>query len=180
MNFSARNIMLLAIAFFITLTGSAAAAEVSLEDMVAERSARLYLEGQVLGDMVLGARARLDFIYIDQPLVEAARGSHEVPEWLQWNTNYFGSRKSGKDALFLLVFETFKPWTFEPEMISVNGTPLEQSDIVTRSAYVPQGDLPSEYTGRFAFTVPGEIAEPGGEIVFSCGQDSVTWVAPGK
>jgi hypothetical protein len=86
--------------------------------------------------MILGARARLDFIYIDRPLVEAVRVSHEVPEWLQWNTNYFGSPKSGKEALFLLVFETF--------------------------------------------TVPGGIVEPGNEIVFSCGADSVTWVVPGK
>jgi len=180
MSFSVRNILLLAMAVFITLTGSGVAAEVPLEDMVAERSARLYLEGQVLGDMVLGARARLDFIYIDQPLVEAARVSHEVPEWLQWNTNYFGSGKTGKDALFLLVFETFKPWTFEPEMISVNGNPLEEGDIVTRAAYVPKGDLPSDYTGRFAFTVPGGIVEPGNEVVFSCGADSVTWMVPGK
>ncbi|MGC9489736.1 MAG: hypothetical protein ACP5CD_00705 [Thermovirgaceae bacterium] len=180
MNFSVRNILLLAMAVFITLTGSGVAEEVSLEDLLAERSARLYLEGQVLGDMVLGARARLEFIYIDQPLVDAARGSHEVPEWLRWNTNYFGSGKSGKEALFLLVFETFKPWTFAPEMISVNGNPLEEEDIVTRVAYVPKGDLPSDYTGRFAFTVPAGIVEPGSEIVFGCGQDSVTWVVPGK
>jgi hypothetical protein len=148
--------------------------------MVAERTARMYLEGQVLGDMVLGARARLDFIYIDQPLVEATRGSHEVPEWLQWNTNYFGTRKSGEDALYLLVFETYKPWTFEPEMISVNGSPLEEGDIVTRPAYVPRGDLPSGYTGRFAFTIPAEFVKPGGEVVFRCREDSVTWAVPGK
>ncbi len=175
-----RNILLVAVLSVIALAGTGDAAEKPLEELISDRSARLYLEGQVLGDMVLGARARLEFIYIDRTLADAARDNGAVPEWLVWNTSYFGSQKSGKNDLFLLVFETYKPWTFEPEMISVNGTPLEQGDIVTRPAYVPRGDLPSDFTGRFAFTVPGEIVEPGSEILFSCGQDSVTWVVPGK
>ncbi len=169
--------------FLILLVAPAktsAMAEVPLEDLIAERNARLYLEGQVLGDMVIGARARLDFIYIDRTLAEAAREGGAVPEWLEWNAGYFGSQKSGKDALFLLVFETFKPWTFTPELISVNGKPLGEGDIVTRPEYVPRGDLPSGYKGRFAFTVPGDIVGPGEEILFSCGQDKVTWVVPGK
>jgi hypothetical protein len=175
-----RNILLVAVLSVITLTGTGNAAEKPLEELIADRSARLYLEGQVLGDMVLGARARLDFIYIDRTLADAARESEAVPQWLEWNTSYFGSRKSGGGELFLLVFETFKPWTFEPGMICVNGKPIGTDDIVTRSAYVPHGDLPSDYTGRFAFTVASEFVGPGKKIVFSCQDDNVTWVVPEK
>ncbi len=180
MKFSARSILLFGVMIAIALTGACAAAENPLEKLIDERSARLYLEGQKLGDMILGARARLEFIYIDKTLAAAARESRAVPEWLEWNTSYFGSQKSGRNMLFLLVFETYKPWTFEPEVISVNGDPLEEEDLVTRSAYVPRGDLPSDYTGRFAFTLPREFMEPGSEIVFSCGEDSVAWVVPKK
>jgi hypothetical protein len=164
----------------IALAGTGVADEKPLEELIADRSARLYLEGQVLGDMVLGARARLDFIYIDRTLADAVKKSGAVPEWLEWNTSYFGSQKSGEGELFLLVFETFKPWTFEPEMIRVNGKPIEKGDIVTRSGYVPHGDLPSDYTGRFVFTVAPESVGPGKEIVFSCQDDSVTWMVPEK
>lgn len=179
MKFLVRNILPVALVAVIALAGTCGAADKPLEELIADRSARLYLEGQALGDMVLGARARLDFIYIDRTLAETAR-ENDVPEWLEWNTSYFGSRKSGEGALFLLVFETFKPWTFEPEMIRVNGKPIEKGDIVTRSEYVPRGDLPSDYTGRFVFTVVPESVGPGKEIVFSCRDDSVTWMVPEK
>ena len=171
---------LLGVLMFFVLTVACAADGKNLDDLVSQRTARLYLEGQVLGDMILGARARLDFIYVDRPLFEAVKRNPEAPEWLQWNVNYLGSEKVGKDALFILSFETFKPWTFKPDMISVNGRPVTEDDIVTKKDYVPVGDLPSGYKGTLAFAVSGEYIKPGGKIIFSCQGESVTWTVPVK
>lgn len=175
---SALRVLLLAVLGVFALSCAGVAAGQTPDDLLERRNARLYVEGQVLGDMVLGARARLDFIYVDRALAEAVKDGTGAPEWLRWNVGYYGSEKVGKDALFLLDLETFKPWTFEPEMISVNGRPLERNDILTRPEYFPEGDLPSGFRGNFAFKVPMDLVEPGREIAFSCGEYSKAWRVP--
>ncbi|GEM_PF-5170191 len=94
------------------------------EEELSSRRSVLFVEGQELDGLVLGARARMDLVKLDADFVSRwAERLKEFPE-LDWaSSEVFGKR--GK-ALVLVKLLTYKPFPFEPERFSVDGRPAER------------------------------------------------------
>ena len=153
----------------------------SLDDLLAERSANVWVDGQVLGDLVLGAKARLTFIYVDPLLASAARNDPGAPEWLTWHSRHLGEKDLKGRALFLLHFETFTPWELDPGRIHVGNYTVSSEDVLSMREYSLTGELPSGFTGTLPFSVPKSFLKGGTQIVLAYGEeDSAQWKVPGK
>ena len=129
----------------IALCSLASVAIADEEALVQERMVSIRAEGKQLDGLVIGAQARLDFIYVDAVLVEALRTPSGFPDWLRWHAKDFASEELKGGVLFVLRIETYNPWTFDPMKISVADYALKEEDILTKPAYVPKGDLPSHF-----------------------------------
>jgi len=144
--------LIVSVAAFFFLADKAFGDE--LEDLIKERTTTMYLEGQKLGDLILGARARLDFLFVDDSLLRAARTSGMTPDWLKWHLGHFGDPQiRGKD-LFVLRYEAYKPWDFDPFKIVVNGKNLTEEDILTKLIRISTGSLSPNTVDSLAFAVP--------------------------
>ncbi|MEA3507568.1 MAG: hypothetical protein U9R40_01410 [Synergistota bacterium] len=174
-----KKLLLLCVAVMAAATAVAAGAA-DLQTLVDERSAVLYPEGQVLGDMVLGARAKMHFIYVDAELAEAARTGAAAPDWLEWHARHYGMDATRGKALFILRYEAFKPWDFVPEQITVNGRLLEPENVLTKRAFLPEGELPSGTVAAMAFAVPDSMIADSEEIVLGYDEYSVVLTPPGR
>ncbi|HDQ92793.1 MAG TPA: hypothetical protein ENN89_01590, partial [Synergistetes bacterium] len=119
--------------FLISATCSYGA---DLQGLLEERTVTLYPEGQLLGNMVIGARGKMQFIYVDGTLAKAVREDHSVPEWLSWHAKHWGTDPVKGKTLFILKYEAYKPWDFQMTDVSVGGRAVEAGDILTRKAFV--------------------------------------------
>jgi hypothetical protein len=164
--------------FILVLAGTARAGD--FQSLLDSRSARLWLEGEKLGGMVIGARARLDFIYIDKRMASAISGEPQVPDWLAWHAQHFGSPETKGKALFVLRFETRKPWDFRVEDLAVGAYHPGEKDLLTRSEFVPDGPLPGGTTGTLAFVVPRKALGKGKSLSVGYGEDRVAFPVPGR
>lgn len=124
------------------------------EDLAIKRITTMYIEGQKFGDLVLGARARFDFLYVDGLLVKASIASGKTPDWLKWHLGHFGSPQARGKELFVLRYETYKPFDFDPFKIAVNGMYLSEKEVLTKLTRIPTGSLPTGAVGDLAFVVP--------------------------
>ena len=147
------------------------------EKMVVPRTAVSWIEGQSLGDMVLGSRASVTFVYVDSKFGSFLRKNNgEAPEWLQWHAQEYGSHK-GK-ALFAIQIETFKPWNFAVEELTIAGYQLTSADVLTKEEYRPFGELPSKFKGEFSVVIPAKLLQRGKEISLSYGDYRTTLLVP--
>ena len=152
--------LLLALLF---LPAEGEAAE-DLETLLQQRSAVVWVEGQLLGDMMIGAKARLTFIAVDGKLAEAAWSDPFAPEWLKTNVAFSGDRKLRKKKLFIVLVETIRNFTLELPMITIGTHTLSAEDVLTNRHYIPVGDLPPDLTAPFAAAVPAAAVK--GEKIF--------------
>jgi hypothetical protein len=163
------------------LAGDAQAAQPkTLDQLLAERSANVWVDGQVLGDLVLGARARLTFIYVDTALASAARSDPGSPEWLTWHSRHLGEKTLKGKSLFILRFETFTPWELVPGNLFVGTHGVSSDDLLTMKEYTPTGELPSGFTGTLSFRVPRAVVKAGTEIAVGYEKEEAKWKVPGK
>lgn len=162
------------------LAASIAAFSADLETLVQERTVVIYPEGQVLGNMVIGARGKMEFIYVDKTLAHAIREGDMPSDWLSWYSRHWGTEDVKGRILFIIRYEANKPWSFDPEDISIGGRSLERKDILTDKAFIVEGDLPSGTLGILSVAVPSEFASPGKATVVSYLEDSVEWTVPAK
>jgi hypothetical protein len=152
----------------------------TLDQLLAERSVNVWVDGQVLGDLVLGARARLTFIYVDTALASAARSDPGSPEWLTWHSRHLGEKTLKGKSLFILRFETFTPWELVPGNLFVGTHGVSSDDLLTMKEYTPTGELPSGFTGTLSFSVPRAVVKAGAEIVVGYEKEEAKWKVPGK
>jgi hypothetical protein len=164
--------------FLLILTGTAGASD--FQKLMDSRTARLWLEGQRLGDMVIGARAELNFVYVDRKLVQALTDDYDAPEWLRWHAQHLGSPEAKKKALFVLRFETRKPWDFRISDIRVGNYSLREEDGLTRSAFTPTGPLACGTKGTLAFVVPAVSLGKGKTVLLGYGEERVEWKKTGR
>jgi hypothetical protein len=171
-------VFLLAVSIF---PGAAWAAQPkSLDDLLAERSANVWIDGQVLGDLVLGAKARLTFVYVDTPLATTARNDPGAPEWLTWHSRHLGEKYLKGRALFILRFETFTPWELVPGKLFVGTYAVSSEDVLSRKEYTPSGELPSGFTGTLPFSVPKTALKTGAEVALGYEKEAAKWKMPEK
>ena len=118
------------------LAASIAAFSADLEPLVQERTVFIYPEGQVLGNMVIGARGKMEFIYVDKTLAHAIRDGDMPSDWLSWYSRHWGTEDVNGRILFIIRYEATKPWSFDPGAISIGGRSLERKDILTDKAFI--------------------------------------------
>jgi len=174
-----RALLFLVFLFFllVLLFPQMRAYSADLETLLNDRTCTVWIEGQVLGDMVIGSRAQLAMVYVDSKLAKAAQENHNAPEWLKWHSQHFGSIKKGY-YLFIFRYKTFKPWNFDPELIHVDGVHISKDDIKTRKAFVLQGDVPSEATGTFAALLPLKTFKAGKRVKAGYDTFQTDWEVP--
>jgi len=145
-------------------------AATELEKVLEERSCHMWIEGQVLGDMIIGARAQVMAVVVDSELVDSIKDDSSAPEWLSWHCNHFGSAPSG-EVLIIIRYKTLKYWEFEPSDITINGYIVKDDDIITRKDYIVRGTIPPDTKGTFAMYVPVQKGNDTGKGILNVACD---------
>ncbi len=170
-------VLLMVLLLMATATASISA---DLETLVKDRTVVLYPEGQLLGNMVIGARGKIEFIYVDRTLAHAIRSTDMAPDWLSWYSRHWGTDDTKGKTLFIVRYEANKPWNFSTANLSIGGKNISPGDILTEKPFVAEGDLPTGTVGMMALAVPSGLASPGRATVISYLEDSVEWTVPSK
>ncbi len=197
MNTTKKNlciVLTLAMALFAPLAAFAAPRGEEAQKFFERRLIRVWFEGMALDDLVLGARGKLTFLYVDARMGSAIQrlgtssGNEMPPETAKHLLSYTGNygRRKGH-TLFAVSVEAFKHWSFDPAELTVAGYQLTDEDLVTgvigdRRYEISPGlnELPADYTGMFSFYVPTDRLKPGTEIEIGYGEYTTTWTVPTK
>ncbi len=170
-------VFLLALISLICLYSPAFAS--SYDELAKDRLINLWIDGQVLGDMVIGARSQLSLIFMDRKACEAARSNMAgIPDWISWNLQYESVAAKDKKKLFLIRYKTFKNWEFDVSKLSVGDYILSDSDILTRRDFTQTGSLPPGTDGTLAVAIPSSKLKPGSTVSISYGENSQSWTIP--
>ncbi|MDO5114700.1 MAG: hypothetical protein Q4D58_01245 [Synergistaceae bacterium] len=156
----------------------AAADGKGLEELLEVRQSDIWIEGERLGDMMLGSRGTMQLIYVDKTLSDHITGNSRLQQWVYEMAQYFGSEAARKKALFIAHIETYKPWDFDYTKVFVGGYHLKKADILSPSMTNPFGPLASEEKGHFAFVVPASELKKGETIELGYGEYSEKWNVP--
>lgn len=178
MNVIRKRIVYVLAIFSLLLEGSLLFAS-SYDDVLKARMTTIWVDGQLLGDMVLGATSQLTLLYMDKKacdLAERERG--QLPDWITWNLQYKGDASRDKRGLFLVRYKALKNWDFDISRMSINGYFLAEGDILTKSEFVKSGILPSGTEGTLAVGIPLSYLKPGKKISISYGDWSEQWTIP--
>ncbi|NCC96086.1 MAG: hypothetical protein EOM02_04525 [Synergistales bacterium] len=181
MNLNRKNtvFLIVLISSLLSLLGGSALSASSSEDVLKARMTTLWVDGQLLGDMVLGATSQLTFLYMDGKACDLAEKERaQLPDWIAWNLQYRGNASSVKKGFFLIRYKALKNWDFDISKISIGGYTLTKDDIFTKSEFVKSGSLPSGTEGTLAVGVPGSYLKPGKKISISYGDWSEQWIIP--
>ncbi len=155
-----------------------AAEQKDLNALLEERQIDCWVEGEVFGDLILGSRGTIQFIYLDAKLSKAISAEQGLAPWVDDLNQYYGSPETKKKVLFIANLEANKPWTVEEKKISVGGYNLTKKDVICSSWKNPFGTVDAGTTWQFAFVVPQEYAKPGKEITVGYGEDLIKWKVP--
>ena len=182
---SLKKILLIVLAVIFTTAAAAFAASsqisTGLMKLLEERQTDCWVEGTVFGEMILGARGSLQFIYNDAKLSEAIAKEQGLAPWIDDLNQYFGKVETKKRAMFIVQLKANKPWTVKESEIHVGGYTLTPDDIMQTSwknPFADGGEINSGETWQFAFTVPVSELKKGGEITIGYGKDLVKWKVP--
>jgi len=158
---------------------SVSAAPKDFKGLLAERRVNLWVEGEALGDLMIGSRGQMEFIYVDKPLIDRARkeGWGSVPDWFRKECQYFGSPElKGKD-LFVVRYKALLPWDFSPEELRFGEYSVTWKDVLTNKAFFLYGEVPSGAHGDFAVG----ISKGGSKnIPIAYGDYETTFTFPGR
>lgn len=147
-------------------------------DLIDARQVDVYVEGTVMGELVLGSRGVLTLIYVDQKLSQSIASDGSLEHWVRTMGQYFGTDATRGKAVFIAHLDAFKPWDFDPTKIFVGGYHVQKDDVLSPSATNPFGQLASKSEGVFAFAVPASEVKVGKEIQLGYGDDAITWKVP--
>lgn len=143
-----------------------------------ERDATCWVEGMQMGDMMIGARASLEFIYLDGKLSAAISSRSDLAQWLDDYNQYYGSPKTKGKAIFLIRLKTNKPMTFDPSKVFVADYHIANGDMISSSIDNPSGDIASEDEWKFVCVVPAGKVKRGSVVKLGYGEYSVDWRVP--
>ena len=147
------------------------------------RTALIWVDGQVLGNMVLNARAKLFVTWLPLSLRTKLDRDRDVDEWVINGLGYYYSRDTdvkammkGRDII-ALNYATQKSWHFDPTELSIGDYHVTAADVLGHPELRgPAGDLPSGVNGTLFICVPS--MKPGKSVKISIGQDSAVLELP--
>jgi len=149
-----------------------------LNSLLDERQTDCWVEGELFGDLVLGSRGTIQFIYLDAKLSKAISAEQGLAPWVDDLNQYYGSPETRKKALFIANLEANKPWTVEEQKISIGGSHLTKKDVISSSWTNPFGTVDAGTSWQFSFVVPQDKVKPGTEIMVGYGDDLIKWKVP--
>jgi hypothetical protein len=187
-------ILTLAIALLVPVSAFAAPTSAAAQKFFERRLIRVWYEGLVMDELVLGARGKLTFLYVDARMGSAIQKLNtptenamppDVAKHLLSYTGNYGRRKG--HTLFAVSVEAFKHWSFNPTELTVGGYRVTDEDLVTgvvgdRRYEISPGvnELAADYTGMFSFYVPNEHLKAGTGIEIAYGEYPTVWTVPTK
>jgi len=149
-----------------------------INSLLEERQTDCWVEGERLGELILGSRGTIQFIYLDAKLSKAISTEQGLAPWVDDLNQYYGSPETRKKVLFIVNLEANKLWTVEEEKISVGGYHLTKTDVISSSWKNPFGTVDAGTSWQFAFVVPQDKVKPGTEIMVGYGDDLIKWKVP--
>jgi hypothetical protein len=191
----ARAAILISLALALSRPANAASPAKEVEKLLPPRTAVCFFDGERLADLMLNARGKLTFLYVDSRLANAL--SRQRASDRQYGSMsdippqvfaYAAKAKSKKKhVLFIASVSALKGWRFDPAMISIGGYSPSEGDIINgvsdnSALELRYGatELSKGYFGFVGFMVPEENVKPGTEITVGYGTDRETWVVPAK
>ena len=169
---------LLILTFSLLSPAFAAKTTEEVQKLLDARQITCWVEGTLFGDLILGSRGNITFVYLDEKLSNAIRDDHGLAPWVDDLNQYYGSPGTEKKAVFLIQIETNKPWNVEISKFKIGNYNPEKNDILSPSWTNPVGSLESGITGQMAVTVPISEVKKGAEITIGYGDDTVKWKVP--
>ena len=158
-----------------------AAKKDSIDDLLRSRAAVVWIGGKQIGDLMVGASAKLYFQFIDNKLANAIYNEPtDFPDDILWNASYIDKASRSKCNLVILIYKTMDPWIFDPAKITVNGEPLDKKRVYSSLLAIPTGKVASDVGAAIAFGVPKSACRPGETLVFGYDQYKAELVVPGK
>ena len=150
-------------------------------DLLRSRAAVVWIGGKQIGDLMVGASAKLYFQFIDKALSDAIYAEPtNFPDDILWNASYIDKASRAKCNLVILIYKTMDPWIFDPAKITVNGEPIDKKRVYSSLLAIPTGKLASDVEGAIAFGVPKGQCKAGSTLVFGYEQYKAELVVPGK
>ncbi len=164
---------------FCLFPGALFGAPKDFQSLLQERRVNLWVEGEALGDLMIGSRGQMEFIYVDKPLIDRARkeGWGTVPDWFRKECQHFGSPELKGKNLFVVRYKALLPWDFSPEELRFGEYSVTWKDVLTNRAFFLYGEIPSGARGDFAVGVPKGTSK---SLAIAYGEYEVSFAFPGR
>ena len=149
------------------------------EELMRARSVLLWIGGTRVGDLMVGADAKLQFQFVDRTLsarIYAEPGN--FPDDIVWNASYIDKAARAKCNLVILGYRAMNRWNFDPGKLTVNGEPLPPGRIYPSLLSKETGNLAPDTQDAIAFGVPRSQSRGGSEVVFGYDGYSVKLTIP--
>lgn len=170
--------LLVVVFMFLTSVTCWAKSDTDVDRLLKDRQAICWVEGEILGDMVLGARGTIQFVYLDEALSRAISENNTLASWVDDLNQYYGSEKTKKMELFLIQVETYKPWDVEISKFFIGNYHPNIDDVISPSVSRPLGSLESGLKQQMAVVVPAAEVRRGSTVKLGYGKDTVEWKVP--
>lgn len=184
--------------FFLAFFAAAALAAdtvgmTKFERMLSPRTINCWIEGAVMDELIIGARARMTFVCLDrrlgseiarlQPDGAQAAEYDSVPTWLRQSAGHY-LKQRGK-TFFAVQFATAKPWDFDFGQIRIGEYSAVREDVLLGdklamlvSAPERAVSLPGGFADVFGIYISSGLLKPGEEIRVGYGENLVVWTVP--
>ncbi len=173
--------ILIALFSATAVSASAAYKPMTPQELVRSRSVVIFDGGTRVGDMVLGANAKLQFQFIDSKLSQEIYSNPDAYlDELVSNIGFAQKASRNKCNLVILIYRSEDAWTFDPDKLTVNGEQLPKKQIYSSLLSKAVGRIESETQDSIAFGVPRADSKPGSVIVFGYGDETVEFTVPKK
>lgn len=187
MNVFPKNIKRIAALSLLCLLFSASAwghASKEWAKILEARTARMWVDAQLLGEIVLNARAELNVTWLPRALRKRLEKDRDVHEWVVAGLNFYYStsegtkrRMEGRDVL-ALNYRAVKNWDFDPTRLTVGGYRVVPEDLLGHKDLRVTGELPSGTEGILYLCVPA--IKPGSRVEVAMGPDKAVLEAPAR
>ena len=157
------------------------------------RTAVCYFDGDKLDDMVINARGKLTFLYVDSKLADNLKRQRKAEydrgafSGIPSEIFAYATKSKKGHVLFITRMQALKGWTFDSSMLSAGGYSPAKEDIITGVSDNPalelrygERGLAKGYDGYIGFFVPVENVKPGEIVSLGYAEDRVDWQAPDK
>ena len=178
-------ISVLMLAFLLAYASPVLAMSADWSKAIDARTTLIWVDAQILGKMVLNARAKLFITWLPKSLLSMLRKDHDADEWITNGLGFYSSinedtaaKVKGRDII-ALNYATLKSWHFNPSDLVIGDYHVTDDDILGHEYFRGQtGDLPSGIEGLLFICVPS--LKPGRSVTITLENDSAVLELPKK